>query len=304
MILPVVTNIQKYSIHDGKGIRTTVFFKGCPLSCRWCHNPETQKYEKDLLFYEERCTSCGYCVQKCPNRAVTLVSGKAYTKRELCNVCGDCIDNCSWNARQVCGKTYTITELTEELLKDKAFYEASDGGITLSGGEVLAQDPDYLEALMRTLFQQGTSINIDTCGAVPFSVFEKVLPYTDTFLYDLKLMDEEKHREYTGRDNQQILENLKQLSGKGARIWIRIPVIGGVNDEKTQMAQIADFLKKEKIHPEQINLIPYHKAGNGKYRQLDREYKGSAFYVPTEKQMQELQELMRENSEIPVILGG
>lgn len=304
MKLPLITNIQKYSIHDGKGIRTTVFFKGCPLSCRWCHNPETQDYGKELLFYEERCTGCGACAQECPNGAVMPASGKAYTKRQLCSACGDCADSCVRNARQVCGRTYSVRELTEELLKDSAFYETSDGGVTLSGGEALAQDPDYLEALMCGLFRRGISINVDTCGAVPFPVFERVLPYTDTFLYDLKLMEEEKHREYTGWDNRQILENLKRLSGKGARIWIRIPVIGGVNDGETQIGRMADFLREEQIHAGQVNLIPYHKTGSGKYRQLGRDYQDNAFSVPSEERMQQLRELLGQRSGIPVFLGG
>ena len=304
MKLPLITNIQKYSIHDGKGIRTTVFFKGCPLSCRWCHNPETQDYGEELLFYEERCTGCGACAQECPNGAVMPASGKAYTNRQLCSACGDCADSCVRNARQVCGRTYSVRELTEELLKDSAFYETSDGGVTLSGGEALAQDPDYLEALMCGLFRRGISINVDTCGAVPFPVFERVLPYTDTFLYDLKLMEEEKHREYTGWDNRQILENLKRLSGKGARIWIRIPVIGGVNDGETQIGRMADFLREEQIHAGQVNLIPYHKTGSGKYRQLGRDYQDNAFSVPSEERMQQLRELLGQRSGIPVFLGG
>lgn len=304
MKLPLITNIQKYSIHDGKGIRTTVFFKGCPLSCRWCHNPETQDYGKELLFYEERCTGCSACAQECPNGAVMPAAGKAYTKRQLCSACGDCADSCVRNARQVCGRSYSDRELTEELLKDSAFYETSDGGVTLSGGEALAQDPDYLEALMCGLFRRGISINVDTCGAVPFPVFERVLPYTDTFLYDLKLMEEEKHREYTGWDNRQILENLKRLSGKGARIWIRIPVIGGVNDGETQIGRMADFLREEQIHAGQVNLIPYHKTGSGKYRQLGRDYQDHAFSVPSEERMQQLRELLGQRSGIPVFLGG
>ena len=299
----LVANIQKYAIHDGKGIRTTVFFKGCPLACRWCRNPETQGYGRELIFYEERCTGCGECVEECGNGAVTAADGKVYTDRELCRGCGECVDGCMRNARQLCGRGYSVGELAEELLKDRAFYETSGGGVTLSGGEPLVQDMDYLERLMGTLCGRGISVNVDTCGAVAFERLERVMPYTDRFLFDLKLMDEDKHREYTGRDNGLILENLKLLSGKGARIWIRIPVIGGVNDEAEELERMAGFLS-ENVHAEQINLIPYHNTGSGKYVHLGREYKGGMFYAPPKERMQELQRLMESKNIAPVFIGG
>ena len=299
----LVANIQKYAIHDGKGIRTTVFFKGCPLACRWCHNPETQGYGRELIFYEERCTGCGECVEECGNGAVTAADGKVYTDRELCRGCGECVDGCMRNARQLCGRGYSVGELAEELLKDRAFYETSGGGVTLSGGEPLVQDMDYLERLMGTLCGRGISVNVDTCGAVAFERLERVMPYTDRFLFDLKLMDEDNHREYTGRDNGLILENLKLLSGKGARIWIRIPVIGGVNDEAEELERMAVFLS-ENVHAEQINLIPYHNTGSGKYVHLGREYKGGMFYAPPKERMQELQRLMESKNIAPVFIGG
>ena len=299
----LVANIQKYAIHDGKGIRTTVFFKGCPLACRWCHNPETQGYGRELIFYEERCTGCGECGEECGNGAVTAADGKVYTDKELCRGCGECVDGCMRNARQLCGRGYSVGELAEELLKDRAFYETSGGGVTLSGGEPLAQEMDDLERLRGTLCGRGISVNVDTCGAVAFERLERVMPYTDRFLFDLKLMDEDKHREYTGRDNGLILENLKLLSGKGARIWIRIPVIGGVNDEAEELERMAGFLS-ENVHPEQINLIPYHNTGSGKYVHLGREYKGGMFYAPPKERMQELQRLMESKNIAPVFIGG
>lgn len=304
MQLPLITNIQKYSIHDGRGIRTTVFFKGCPLSCIWCHNPEAQSFKKEILFYEERCTGCGACTADCPNGSVRIAEGKADTDRRLCSACGSCADICLHNARQLCGRTYTVPALMSELLKDRAFYETSGGGVTLSGGEALAQDPDYLEALAGGLYRRGISVNVDTCGAVPFERIERVLPYTDTFLYDLKLMEEEKHREYAGKDNRQILENLKQLSGKGARIWIRIPVIGGVNDETAEIERMAEFLSEEGIHPEQVNLIPYHNTGTGKYSGLSRKYKGGNFYVPSGERLRELARMLGKKLTTPVLIGG
>ena len=194
---PMITNIQKYSIHDGEGTRTTVFFKGCPLSCKWCHNPETQSYKKGLLFYAERCTGCRACMEECPQGAVSVKDGKVFMEAGRCTGCETCIDVCVNNAREICGKTYGIQELTAELLKDQMFYETSHGGVTLSGGEVLARDLDYVENLMKCLKRRGIRINVDTCGAVPWQTFERVLPYTDVFLFDIKVMDSEKHRFYT-----------------------------------------------------------------------------------------------------------
>lgn len=201
------------------------------------------------------------------------------------------------------GEAILSGELAEELLKDRAFYETSGGGVTLSGGEPLVQDMDYLERLMGTLCGRGISVNVDTCGAVAFERLERVMPYTDRFLFDLKLLDEDKHREYTGRDNGLILENLKLLSGKGARIWIRIPVIGGVNDEAEELERMAGFLS-ENVRAEQINLIPYHNTGSGKYVHLGREYKGGMFYAPPKERMQELQRLMESKNIAPVFIGG
>lgn len=303
---PLITNIQKYSIHDGTGIRTTVFFKGCPLSCRWCHNPETQQYAPVLLTYRERCTGCGACVKACPAGAIRLdpETGTAAMDRNLCTGCGTCVDECLQDARELCGAVWEIPKLVAELLKDQAFYETSGGGVTLSGGEVLAQDMDYLEKLMRALKGRGVRLFVDTCGAVPFERFERVLPYTDNFLYDIKLMDPAKHLEYIGRDNGLILENLKKLSERGASLWIRIPVIGGVNDTEEEIGKIGRFLKENAISCRQVNLLPYHNTGSGKYQHLSREYGGADFYVPDPGRMEQLKQILEAEGVGPVLIGG
>ncbi|MBQ7284539.1 MAG: glycyl-radical enzyme activating protein [Oscillospiraceae bacterium] len=272
MATPYVFNIQKYSIHDGDGIRTTIFFKGCPVNCAWCHNPESQRFERELLYFKDRCTGCGKCIAKCPNSANTMVDGKAELDRSKCNACGICADWCITQARDIAGKEYTVKELVKEAEKDRQFYEESGGGITLSGGEVMAQDMDYIEQLCKILHNKGYSVNIDTCGYAPYEDFKRILPYVDTFLYDLKVMDKAVHEKFIGVDNDLILENLKKLSADGARINIRIPTVVGVNATEEFMTDVVNYLKGNSISVAQVNLLPYHNTGKHKYSKLDREY--------------------------------
>ena len=199
-----ITNIQKFSIHDGDGIRTSVFFKGCPLKCEWCHNPETQRYEREIQYDPDKCTGCGSCVRVCPSHAVVLEDGKPVTDRKACTLCGRCENFCPAGIREVVGKEYTVKELVRELMKDQIFYEDSGGGVTFSGGEVMTMDMDYILAAARELHRQDITLTIDTCGYVPYEKFESLLPYVDTFLYDVKVMDPEIHRKYIGTDNKLI----------------------------------------------------------------------------------------------------
>lgn len=312
---PLITNIQKYSIHDGEGIRTTAFFKGCPLSCVWCHNPETQSFEEEFLWNEEACTGCGECQKACEQHAITLRwerlgqgcfektadVWKAVTDRKACTHCQNCTDYCLANAREFCGKTMSEEELYTELIKDRVFYEQSHGGVTLSGGEVLAQNMEYVTKLMRRLAADGIRVNIDTCGHVPREHLKQVLPYTDCFLYDIKLMDSESHKAWTGVGNETILENLIWLSNQRARIWIRVPVIGGVNADEEHMRQMMEFLRRNQICAEQIHLLPYHNTGSSKYARLDLQYGGELFTVPSREQMEELANLCRRDSKISVV---
>ena len=227
-----VTNIQKYSIHDGDGIRTTVFFKGCHLKCQWCHNPETQKFETELQVDTARCTGCGRCAAVCPQGAITISSeGKAVTDRSKCIVCGKCENACLGNYRTVVGREYSVKELVKICLQDQMFYEESGGGVTLSGGEVMAMDPEYIQPLVKALWREGIDVDIDTCGQAPYSSYKAILPYVHTWLYDIKVMDEEKHRKYIGMGNKVILDNLKGIASEGARIYIRIPTVKEVNGD-------------------------------------------------------------------------
>lgn len=236
-----IFDIQRNSCVDGPGIRTTVFFKGCNLSCRWCHNPEGQSFQREVLRYPDKCTGCGSCK-------------------------GEALFDCPNGAKVICGKGYTADEVLQEVLKDKLFYDTSGGGVTFSGGECMLQ-ADFLREILKACKENGIHTAVDTAGHVAFSQFEKVMPYTDLFLYDVKFMDSRKHKEFTGVDNGLILENLDKLVKKGGRIWARVPVIGGVNDGQ-ELERIQSFLQK--IGVEKVELLPYHGLGEHKYAALGR----------------------------------
>lgn len=282
-----VTNIQKYSIHDGDGIRTTVFFKGCHLRCWWCHNPETQRFEPELQADTEKCTGCRRCEDACPSGAISFGEDhKAVTDRDRCTVCGRCEDACPSNLRTLVGREYTVKELVKICLQDQMFYEESGGGVTLSGGEVMAMDPDYILSLVKALHKEGIDVTIDTCGQAPYSHYEALLPYVHTWLYDIKVMDHEKHKKYIGTDNNVILDNLRGIASAGARIYIRIPTVKEVNGDEESMAAIIGFLKDNGIVPAQVNLLPYHSTGSHKYGKLGREYRAAGLTVPTDEEME------------------
>lgn len=300
----LITNIQKYSLHDGDGIRTTVFFKGCPLRCMWCHNPETQKFTKQALTNQERCTGCGECIEACPSSAVILRDGKAVTDQDSCQACGTCETYCLNNLREIAGREYTVRELVRELKKDEMFYEESGGGVTLSGGEVMCMDMDYIEQLAKELYRQGITVTIDTCGFAPYDSFRRILQYVDTFLYDVKMIDGKRHKHFTGVDNCLILENLKRLSEEGARIYIRIPVIKGVNADDESMQTIASWLLENKILLSQINLLAYHNTGSSKYARLETEYKGEGFAAPTGEEMEHFKEIFEKSGIHNIKIGG
>lgn len=300
---PLVLNIQKCSLHDGDGIRTTVFFKGCPLECVWCHNPESQSYKKEILYNEEKCSSCGVCIEKCPNKAIYKGQELIELDKEKCKFCETCIDYCLNNARELAGKTYEIKELVKELVKDMAFYEESGGGVTLSGGEVMTQNIEYIKELVSILKQRGINIAIDTCGYSSFENYEKILPFVDTFLYDIKLIDNEKHKFFTKKSNELILDNLKMLSEKGANINIRIPLVEGVNVDKDneEINRIIEFIKPLNIT--KVNILPYHDIGKHKYKKLYMTYKGEEFKRPSDEKLEEIKMLFKKNN-FDIKIGG
>lgn len=291
---PLVLHIQKYAIHDGEGIRTTVFFKGCPLSCRWCHNPESQQWRRELMFHASRCVGCGACAGACPDPF----------DRDRCTGCGACAEICVHGARELAGREVPLEELVRELEKDRMFYEQSGGGITLSGGEVLAQDMDYVEELARRLYERGYSVDFDTCGHVPYAHFQRALPYADAFLYDIKLLDPADHKRYTGVDNRLILENLKRLSADGGKIDLRLPLIEGVNATDGHIRQVISFLKAENIRVRRINLLKYHETGRGKYGKLGRSYDGAGMSPPEDQWLERAADMFRQEGWTNIHIGG
>ena len=304
MTVPKIFNIQKFSTHDGDGVRTTIFVKGCPLRCKWCHNPESQRYDVELITYHSKCTGCGRCVNVCPNGCISIKDGKAVTDRSKCALCGACTDAC-WNeAREIAGKEYTVQELYLEAMKDRMFYDRSGGGVTLSGGEIMAMDLDFVEQLLKKLHREGVSVFIDTCAYAPYEKFERLLPYVDVFMVDIKLMDPELHKKYIGTDNALILENIVRLSRAGAGIYIRIPTIGGVNAEDAFFESVISFLKENDVRPKQINLLPYHDIGKSKYFNLDRPYDESGMTVPSAEDMAHYKSIFVSNGFSNTKIGG
>lgn len=296
----LVFDIKRYSIHDGEGIRTTIFFKGCPLSCIWCHNPESQSFKTHIIHYENKCINCKTCEHICKKQAIKIIDNKAHIDKFLCNNCLDCTKNCPTNALSEIGVLYSVDELVEEVLKDKAFY-GSSGGVTISGGEPFSQ-PKFLLLLVKRLKEFYLNIAIDTSGYTSFSNIEKVLDYTDQFLYDLKIMDTQLHKKYTGVPNGIILENLEKLSVIAKeKIAIRLPIIPTINDDLNNLSQTALFLKKLKIN--KVDLLFYHNTMLDKYRRLNMDFKLQHIKKPSDEEVDSVANFFRSQKFI-VNIGG
>lgn len=261
-----IFDIQKNSFIDGPGIRTTVFFKGCNLRCKWCHNPESQSFNREMMFWKNKCVDCGKCKKLCQYEL------------SKCDFCAKCTVYCPAHAREVCGKEYSVYEVLEEVSKDKIFYNYSGGGVTFSGGECMLQI-DFLESLLRKCRFMDIHSAVDTAGDVPWEYFERIIPYTNVFLYDVKCFSEELHLKGTGVSNRRILENLKKLSDIfNGDLIIRIPLIPSFNDDLQEIEKIAEFLKN--INYKKVDILPYHSMGNNKYAALGKE--NQTFCVPSE----------------------
>jgi pyruvate formate lyase activating enzyme len=265
----IIFDIQRFSVHDGPGIRTTVFIKGCPLSCAWCSNPESQSLEPQLIVRDIKCQGCGTCVAACPQKAIAINgSGMRKINWDLCNGCLDCVASCIYQSLNVAGKSINVSDVVNEGLKDKTFYARSGGGVTISGGEPLGQ-PEFVTSLARNLKEEGLHVALDTSGYAAPKKLSILLPYLDLVLYDIKHLDNDLHKQYTGVDNNVILSNLRSMAGR-VKIWLRIPMIAGFNDLADHIDRIITLARE--VDAEKVSFLPYHEGGASKCNQIGKTY--------------------------------
>jgi pyruvate formate lyase activating enzyme len=279
-----VFNVQRFSLHDGPGIRTTVFLKGCPLQCTWCHNPEGIAAEPEVLVVESRCIRCGACRTACP-LGIAAEGGWIPDGREACTACGACADVCPTGARAVVGREVTVDELLAEVMRDRVFFD-TDGGVTFSGGEPLLQ-LRFLEAMLEACRAAGLHTAIDTSGLAPLKHLLRVAVLADLLLFDVKLMDDTRHRMHTGVSNTQILANLDAVARLHPNIWLRVPIVPGVNDDETNIRATA-ALAAGIPSVRRVHLLPYHRLGADKRRRLGNGTEGVSLTPPTRSRMDEL----------------
>jgi pyruvate formate lyase activating enzyme len=290
----LVFNIQKYSLYDGPGIRTTVFLKGCPLRCQWCHNPESQSAAPEISLVPEKCVRCGACVQVCP-------VGEPSLDRARCTRCGECVEACPAGARELVGKSMSVEEVLGTILQDRIFYDDSGGGLTLSGGEPLLQAAFALD-LLAACRRQGLHTAVDTCGFVGTEVLLAAAPLTDLFLYDIKALDDQRHQEFTGVSNAVILQNLAALSQIHDDIWLRVPVVAGFNDQASEVEAIARLAAATR-GVRRICLLPYHPLGKHKVERLGKTPALASLSAPSPERMASLAEQVRRFG-LSVQIGG
>ncbi len=293
-------NIQRFSVHDGPGIRTTVFLKGCPLKCLWCANPESQDFSPSLMARDILCIGCGACVRVYPEGAITI-SKKTGRKidRDKCNNCMLCVNACLYQSLTICGRKMSAEEILAEVLKDRLFYKNSGGGVTISGGEPLSQSHFALQ-LLQQCKNEGLHTALDTSGYCQWPSLEKLLPFTDVLLFDIKHLDAEKHKKTTGVDNKIILENLRKAAGFTC-LWLRVPLIAGYNDTAAHIKKIA--LLGKKIGAQKISLLPYHEGGKAKSNQLGKSYLMREAKAPGDKHIHSLQRIV-EKEGLTVTIGN
>jgi len=264
----LVFDIQRFALHDGPGIRTTVFLKGCPLRCLWCHNPESQAFAPELSFRSELCHDCFSCVRVCPSGAHQILDGQHIVDHQKCETNGRCVEECAYGALKIVGHEMAVEEVMAEVLKDRDYYLRSAGGMTLSGGEPMAQF-EFTRELLRAAKEDGLHTCVDTCGVAQPDKFEEILRFTDLFLFDYKASDPDKHRRFTGQSNELVLSNLDLLYRRGAQIVLRCPLVPGLNDHPEHLREIAG-LAKAYPNLKGIQIMPFHNFGCDKAREIGR----------------------------------
>jgi len=297
----IIFNIQKFSVHDGPGIRTTVFMKGCPLHCYWCSNAESINPKPELGVIRERCNNCGKCLKACPEEAISFDDNVIRFNRDRCTACGECVAVCFPGALTIYGRQVTVGDVFKEVSRDKSFYEGSSGGVTVSGGEPLRQ-ADFVIALFEECREAGIHTCLDTSGYAASDVLKQVLRVTDYVLFDIKHMNLETHRRVTGQPNTLILKNGRMVAPSGAEMLCRIPLIAGVNDTVPNITETARFVKSlgDGI---QVELLPYHRLGVAKYQTLDKHYPGEDYTTPLPEQVKAVKQIF-EQLNVKCNIGG
>lgn len=289
----LVLNIQRYSIHDGPGIRTTVFLKGCPLTCWWCHNPESQCAGREVIVVETRCVRCGRCREVCPVEQLPAPAGDGVRAAPAaCTLCGACVAACPAGAIQMAGAAMTVADVLAEVRRDRIFYDESGGGVTISGGEPLMQ-PAFVKALLGACRAEGIATAVDTSGYGSREQLLEIAKLTDLFLCDLKVMDARDHANYTGVSNEGIIENLRALGEVHGNIWVRIPLVPGINDSPAELDAAGELIRQIK-GVQQVNLLAYHDTAAHKFERLGRPYRVGKISAPTLLQMDQAAERMRK----------
>jgi pyruvate formate lyase activating enzyme len=302
VITGVIFDIKRYAIHDGPGIRTTVFFKGCPLRCGWCHNPEGLVPEPEFILRHDRCAEgCNSCVTACPQLAIAKGGTSVVINEKKCDMCGICVDVCVYEAIEMAGRDMTIPWLLEELERDRVFFDESGGGITLSGGEPVAQI-DFLKDLLDNLKRRKFNVALDTSGYVSHENLESIYDQVDHFLYDLKLLDDSRHEKHTGVSNKIILENLRKLSEADRSIAVRIPLLSDINDDDGNIHAMAEYLHSCR-NIDVINLLPYHRGGISKHSRLRKVTIPNDFQPPSAERLENIRKFFSKSG-FSVKIGG
>lgn len=302
--MSLVFDIKRYAINDGPGIRITIFMKGCPLSCVWCHNPEGISVRKEKLYTKKKCIGCQSCVEACPENALKLTPDGIVCDENLCKLCGKCVEVCPTKALEMSGTEYTVDYLMGEILKETAFMDQSSGGVTFCGGEPLMH-PEMLLELLQRCGEEGIHRVVDTTLYAKPETVNKVMANSELFLVDLKHMDSEKHRYYCGIPNERILSNLKMISEAGADFFIRIPLIEGVNADEENIRRSAEFLSSISWQRKIVNLLPYHDIGKNKHEKLRTIYnRGNITMSPPSEEVQQQTIALFKEYGIEAVIGG